>query len=347
MDLLEARALHDEVAAIDLHADTPKLMMAFDYDIGLRHEPPLPRKAYFGHVDLPRMREGGLAAQIFGLWTVPYPRAGCAAGIHRQLDALDEQVARYGDQVVRCLSTGDIVAAKAAGKIAALAGIEGGQALEGEIANVEVFARRGVRSFGLLHFTRNDLGSPAKGIGADPTRGLTPFGHEVIQECNRLGVVVDLAHINRRGFFEALAATRTPPMITHTGVTGAHEHWRNVDDEQLRAVSDRGGCVGVIFGPRYLGKDGVEAVADHVMHIINVAGEDLPSLGSDFDGGLRPPEGLTDVAALPRLTWALAKRGLSRAALRKILGENALRVLTDVPPRVGLEHAPAWRRDDE
>jgi membrane dipeptidase len=337
LGLPDARALHDEVCAMDLHADTPKLMQGFDYDIGLRHEPPLPRKAWVGHVDLPRMREGGLQAQNFGLWTFPYPRSGCAAGVHKQLDALDEQVARYGDQIVRCLSADDVVRAKAAGKLAALAGIEGGHALEGQIANVEAFARRGVRSLGLLHFTKNDLGYPAMGVGQNRDKGLTPFGREVITEMNRLGIIVDLAHINKRGFMEALELSTTAPMVTHTGVRGAHDHWRNIDDEQLRAVADHGGCVGIIFAPQYLGKDGIDAVADHIMHVIKIGGEDLPSLGSDFDGFIRPPVGLTDVAQLPHLTLALARRGLAAPALKKMLGDNAMRVLREVPARVALE----------
>ena len=331
MDFLEARALHDEVAAIDLHADTPKLMMAVDYDFGARHDPMPRRVSYVGHVDLPRMREGGLAAQIFGLWTFPYPRGGCAAGVHRQLDALDVQIAKYSDQLTRCLSADDVRAAKRAGKAAALAGIEGAHALEGRLENIEVFARRGVRYIGLLHFSANECGSPAMGVGGRADRGLTEFGRDVIAEMNRVGMVVDLAHINRKGFFDALACTTTPPMVTHTGVSGAFEHWRNIDDEQVRAVADKGGCVGVIFAPRYLGGAGIDAVCDHILHIIDVAGEDVPALGSDFDGFVVPPHGLTDVAALPHLTAALSARGLSRAALHKLLGENALRVLADVP----------------
>ena len=341
MDFLEARALHDEVAAIDLHADTPKLMATVDYDLGARHAP-LPRPmSYLGHVDLPRMREGGLAAQIFGLWTFPYPRMGCAAGVHRQLDALDAQIAKYSSEIERCLSADDVRAAKRAGRAAALTGIEGGHALEGKLENVEIFARRGVRYLGLLHFSANDLGAPAMGMGQNADRGLTPFGRDVIAEMNRVGMVVDLAHINRKGFYEALACSKTPPMVTHTGVTGAFEHWRNIDDLQIRAVADRGGCVGVIFAPRYLGGPGIDALCDHIVHIIDVAGEDVPALGSDFDGFVVPPEGLADVASLPMLTAALSKRGLSRGALRKLLGENALRVLHEVPPLVPFEAAEA------
>lgn len=332
VDRKEARALHDEVAAIDLHADTPKLMRAFSYDLFERHDPPLPRAAYLGHVDVPRMKEGGLAAQIFGMWTFPYPRAGCAASIHAQLDELDEAAAKRPDLLARCRSADEVFAAQRGGRIAALAGIEGGQALEGKLDNVEVFARRGVRYLGLLHFSANDLGRPAKGVGRDDTAGLTGFGRDVVREMNRCGMIVDLAHINRRGFFEALELSTTTPIVSHTGVAGAHEHWRNIDDEQIRAVADRGGVIGIIFAPRYLGGPGLDAVCDHIEHVVKVAGEDVPALGSDYDGMVRPPRGLEDVSLLPNLTMALLARGMSRTAVKKLLGDNAMRVLGDVPP---------------
>src|SRR6185369_16005562 len=112
-----------------------------------------------------------------------------------------------------------------------------------------------------------------------------------------------------------------------TGVLGVHQHWRNIDDEQLRAVADKGGCVGVIFARKYLGSASIEAVVDHLLRIIEVAGDDLPALGSDFDGFVMPPVGLEDVAALPNLTAALSRRGVGPTALAKILGGNAQRVL--------------------
>jgi len=335
MDLADARALHDEVPVMDLHADTPKLMHALDYDLAHRHDRPLPgRMNYLGHVDLPRMREGGLAAQFFGLWTFPLPRAGCAASVHKQLDALDEAIARNPTAIMWARSHDDVVAAQRSGRVAALAGIEGGHALEGRLERVEEFARRGVRYLGLLHFSANEIGVPAMGLGRDDSRGLTEFGRRVVAEMERVGMILDLAHINRRGFFEALDISGTTPIVSHTGVAGVRAHWRNIDDEQIRAVADRGGVIGVIFAPRYLGGSDLEAVCDHLLHIIKVAGEDVPALGSDYDGMVRPPRGLEDVAALPRLTLALLRRGLSQAAVLKLLGGNAMRVLASVPPRV-------------
>jgi membrane dipeptidase len=333
MDVAAARALHDEVAAIDLHADTPKLMAAVSYDLTVRHDPPILERSFCGHIDIPRMKEGGLAAQFFGLWTFPLPKAGCAKNTHVQLDAIDAAVAKHPDQIAWCRSRADVEGAKAGGKIAALAGIEGGHALEGKLENVEAFAKRGVRYLGLLHFSANELGKPAKGLGRDDSQGLTPFGRDVIREMNRTGMIVDLAHINRKGFFEALEVSTEVPIVSHTGVAGVKAHWRNVDDEQIRAIAKRGGCVGVIFAPRFLGGNSIDAVVDHLVHIIKVAGEDVPALGSDYDGMVRPPEGLEDVSGLPRLTAALLARGVSREAVKKLLSTNALRVLHEVRPR--------------
>jgi membrane dipeptidase len=328
----EARALHAECCVLDLHADTAKLMDKLGYDLAARHERPMPRLAnVFGHVDLPRMRDGGVAGQFFSFWTAPYPERGCARSVADQLDALDAAMAKHPAELAWTRTGAEVRAAKAAGRIAALGGIEGGQALEGTLDAIEPFSRRGVRYLGLLHFSANAIGRPAKGRGSDGNVGLTGFGRDVIRECERCGVIVDLAHINRRGYFDALALATRPPMVSHTGVLGVHQHWRNIDDEQLRAIADKGGCVGVIFARRYLGSASIEAVVDHLLHIIDVAGDDLPALGSDFDGFVVPPEGLEDIAALPNLTVALSRRGVAPRVLEKILGGNVLRVLDAVP----------------
>lgn len=341
LSLEEARALHDEVPVIDLHADTPMLVSVAGYDINQRHERRWPKSLnYVGHVDTPRMRDGGVAGQIFGMWTVPHPEALCPRSIHRQLDVMDRAILKSEGEMVRCWTGQDVRSAKKDGTIAVLAGIEGGQALHGDPLRVEEFARRGVRYIGLLHFSSNALGRPAFGKGADDDVGLTDIGHEVIDEMNRCGVIVDLAHINRRGFFEALDAVSGPPMVSHTGVAGVHDHWRNIDDEQIRAVADAGGCIGIIFARRFLGGKTIEAVCDHIMHIINIAGEDVPALGSDFDGFVVPPEGLEDISLVPHLTQALSRRGLSNETLAKMLGHNALRVLDAVPPNVDTTDAP-------
>lgn len=330
----EARALHDEVCVIDLHADTAKLMDKLGYDFTARHERPLPRRAnMLGHVDMPRMREGGMAAQFMALWTwptyVPGAERSNIRSVLNQLDAVQAVIDEHPEQLAWARTGADIRAAKAAGKLSVLGGIEGGHALDGQVDAIEMFARRGVRYLGPLHLWPNALG----GSSRQPRRdvGLTDLGREVIRECERCGVVVDLAHINRRGFFEALELTTQPLMVSHTGVAGVHPHWRNIDDEQIRAIADRGGCVGIIFARQFLGGKSIEAVVDHIMHVIDIAGEDVPALGSDFDGFVIPPEGLEDIAAMPNLTIALSRRGVPPRVLEKILSHNVLRVLDAVP----------------
>ena len=329
----EARALHAEFPVIDLHADTAKLMDKVGYDLAARHARVVPKRAnMIGHVDLPRLREGGVAGQFFAFWTWPKRLPGMPdhmRSVLDQLDALDKAIEQNPNDLAWARTGADVRAAKAAGKVAVLGGIEGGHALGGRVDAIEMFARRGVRYLGPLHLWPNALGGTSRKPDVDV--GLTDHGREVVRECERCGVIVDLAHINRRGYYEVLELTKLPVMVTHTGVSGVTPMWRNLDDDQLRAVAQRGGCVGVIFARQFLGGASIDDVVAHVEHVIAVAGEDAPALGSDFDGFVVPPEGLEDIAALPNLTVALSRRGIPPRVLEKILGGNVLRVLDAVP----------------
>jgi len=326
-ELTEARALHDRWPAIDLHADTLMWGRWFGYDLLVRHEPPLPRKALLGHVDLPRMREGGVGGQFFGLVSLPVlgKVRGLARAIDEQIDVLDATLGRTRE--IRLCHTGrEIEAARSEGAVAAMLGIEGAHALEGDLDNLDRFARRGLRYLGLLHFSANEAGFPAYGRGARD-EGLTSWGRDLVARCEAKNVIVDLAHINKRGFMDACSMSTKPLIVSHTGILGAFKHWRNIDDEQLRAVADRGGCVGVIFCPRYLGADGLAPVVKHLKHIIDVVGEDVPALGSDWDGFIVPTRELADPTGLPLLTAALLKDGIKEETIAKILRKNVLRVL--------------------
>ncbi len=335
----EAQALHAAHPPIDLHADTLMWARSLGYDLLKRHDPPLPRSAWLGHLDVPRMHEGGMGAQFFGLVSavstalgvahVPVPKGtrGLARIIHEQIDALEETMARDPGCLRLVRNPSEIEACKRDGTLGALLGIEGAHALEGELEQLDAFAKRGVRYLGLLHFSANEAGTPAFGRGRDEDAGLTPWGRALVERCESLGVIVDLAHINRKGFLDVCACVKKPPIVSHTGVLGAFRHWRNIDDAQLRAVADRGGCIGVIFCPRFLGTDGVEGVVKHLLHILDVVGEDGPALGSDWDGGIVPTKGLADPCGLPLLTDALLKAGVQEKVIGKILRENVMRVL--------------------
>src|ERR1700722_18974323 len=307
----EARALHARFPAIDFHADSLMWSRWVGYDLHARHEPPLPWAAIGGHVDVPRLLEGGYGAQFFGLVSLPIgQRSGLAVVIDEQIDALDRACAQQPGRLVKVRTAADIRAAQRRGAVGALLGIEGAHALEGSVDKLAHFARRGGRSLGLSHFSANQAAYPAFGRGRRDDEGLTAFGREVTRRCEALDVIVDLAHINKKGFMEVCAMATRPPIVSHTGVIGAFEHWRNIDDEQLRAVADKGGVVGVIFCPKFLGGDGLGPVAKHLRHIIDVCGEETPALGSDWDGFIVPTNDLCDSAHLPLLTDALLAAGM-------------------------------------
>ncbi|MBL8633568.1 MAG: membrane dipeptidase [Myxococcales bacterium] len=333
----EAAAVHAAATPIDLHTDTIKFISR-GYDFLAEHDPSWMVKGIGGHVDLPRLRAGNMAGLFFGIWTFPKPEVGCLAEAHRQIDAL-EKAAQAGAFRL-CRTADDIVTARQQGQVAALCGIEGAHCLERGERNQVVLerllslGRRGVRYLGLLHFSRNALGAPAMGWGQDASMGLTALGCEIVDACRDTGILIDLAHINRRGFFDAVARKPGPLLVSHTGVAGVTPHWRNIDDEQVRAVADSGGVIGVIFAPRFLGQDGLDGVVAHLQHLLSVAGPDAVALGSDWDGFIRPTKGLSSPTELPNLTEALLRAGLSAATIHKILGDNVLRLLRAVPPKL-------------
>jgi membrane dipeptidase len=328
-----ARAIHARYPPIDLHADTLMWSRWLGYDLHARHEAPLWRAAFGGHVDVPRLRDGGLGGQFFSLVSLPVPlraslgTSGPTRAVLEQIDLLDEAIARRPADLQLARTAAEVADVERQGAVAALLGIEGAHALEGDLDRVELLAQRGVRYLGFLHFSANEAGYPAYGAGRRDVAGLTPWGFELVRRCEASRVLVDLAHINRRGFLDACSLATRPPIVSHTGVLGAFEHWRNIDDSQLRAVADRGGVVGVVFYPRYLGGEGLDPVVKHLMHILNVVGEDAPALGSDWDGFIVPTRPLRDPRGLPLLTDALLRAGLREETIGKILRGNVMRVL--------------------
>jgi membrane dipeptidase len=327
----EAHALHREYPPIDLHADTLLWSRWLGYDLHARHEPPLWRSAFGGHVDVPRLRDAAMGAQFFGLVSLPVTRGmrGLSRTVHEQIDLLVESAARSPGDLRLVRTAGELEACRREGVIGALLGIEGAHALEGDLDRVHAYAQRGVRYLGFLHFSANEAGYPAYGRGRSDGDGLTPFGFELVRRCEAAGVLVDLSHINRRGFLDACAVATKPLIVSHTGVLGAYRHWRNIDDDQLRAVADKGGVIGVLYYPRYLGGDGLDAVVKHLKHILDVAGDDAPALGSDWDGMIVPTRELRDPRGLPLLTDAMLKAGIAPRVIGKILRTNVMRVLAE------------------
>lgn len=323
-----ARELVRASEVIDLHVDTFIWTRMFGYDLRKRHGAGPLAGCLLSQVDLPRALDGGLTGAMWSITTNPWRSA---SGRARTLSANVAELRRMLDesQVARVVSTfAEYEAARAAGQHAALLAVQGGNACD---ADERVLESGALTRVTLVHMTNSDVGATSSPLRLGPDAGLGRTGARLVERLNATRTFVDLAHISRRGFFEAVALhDQTQPLIvTHTGVSGVHPSWRNLDDDQIKCIADTGGVVGVVFHGEYLSGrffgGPMAAVAAHVAHIVNVAGEDVAALGSDWDGFIIPPRGLRSCDRLPVLVQVLLDAGLSERCVRKVLGENFLR----------------------
>jgi membrane dipeptidase len=317
---------------VDLHIDTFIWTRIFGYDLLKRHGTGLFNARFYGHADLPRLREARVTGGIWSITTNPLVvSAGRrAARFRRNLEKLRAIFERAPGEVAFVTNAAEYRRARAEDRHAAFIGIQGGNALDGDGALAPDLAAQIVKVT-LVHLSNSSLGATSAPLGGD--RGLSDAGREYVRRLNEARVFVDLAHINRRGFFDAVEAhDRTQPLlVSHTGIAGVHPHWRNIDDEQIRAVAATGGTIGVMYQQSFLGAPsssvGASAIVDHLEHIVKVAGEDHAALGSDWDGAITTPRDLPTCLELPRLVQIMLDRGWSAERIGKILGGNFLRSL--------------------
>jgi len=317
----QAVALHRRYPVVDGHADS--VLKVLDGQRTLVERSPR------GHIDWPRAREGGLACTVQAAFPDPVYYPVAARRVGEAIDGLLDQIAA-GEGVRLALRADDVIDAHAAGELAVLLNIEGAEGLQGSLALLRNYHRLGVRMMGLVWNHRNEV---ADGVGElEAGGGLTRFGREVVREMNRLGMLIDLAHITPKGFFEVLELSQDPVLFTHGNCHALHPHPRNLTDEQIRALAAQGGVFGISFVASFMGKESatLTTVADHIDHVCQLLGNaDHVGLGSDFDGAEVPP-GLEDVTRLPYLTAELLRRGYREADLAKLLGGNYLRVFRQV-----------------
>lgn len=328
-----------ESDCIDLHVESFLWTRIFGYDLSRRHGRGLLGARLYSQVDFPRLREAGMSGAVWSIVTNPFRRRRRRPDVFwRNLARLREIIQAQGETLALVSSHQEYVAARAAGKVGCWLAIQGGNALDRDLEDLARIPDNCVSRITLVHMLRSTLGSSSS-PWAGKDRGLTDLGREYVQRCNQQRILVDLAHISRRGFFDAVQVHHKalPLAVTHTGVDGVHPSWRNLDDEQIRAVAATGGVVGIIFHSLYL--DGsllrgcrAECIVDHMAHVIKVAGEDHVALGSDWDGFIVTPRDMKTVLELPVLVQAMLQRGWSGERVKKILGGNYLRMMRELRP---------------
>lgn len=334
---MDAQRIHRESIIIDAHCDT--LLSLMD-----RPWPGYVKRDFFtrgdrGHIDLPRLKEGGVTCQVMAVYIEPqYKPVRSARRAMEMLDTFYSLVDESEDFTLATCAR-DIEEAKAAGKTCALLSIEGGEAVEGSLALLRGFYRLGVRAMGLTWNQRNDI---ADGVGEKSAgSGLTDFGVSLVKEMERIGMLVDVSHLSDSSFWAVAKVAERPFIASHSNCRALASHPRNLTDEQIEAIAKKGGVIGVVYCPAFVDDSpenvSLKRLCDHIDHIKSVAGIDHVGLGSDFDG-FGPPLGgpdaakvvLKDVSELPKLTEELASRGYTEEEIRKVLGGNWLRVYREV-----------------
>jgi len=288
-------------------------------------------RSSLGHIDLPRLKEGGVDCQVFAISSVrDRTRPYALRTAMEMIDIFYSECAAHLDAITPVTTHREIVEAAAGGKIAAMLSIEGADIIEGKVGLLRVFHRLGVRMVGLVHSLRNEL---ADGVADGRTGGgLSELGVEVIEELDRLGMLIDISHLSDAGFWDLIEVAKGPVMASHSNARAVCDHPRNMMDDMIRAMADRGGVMGMNFAPGFVHptQATVQGVVDHIDYIVSIVGPNHIGLGSDFDGIPYTPEGLEDVTRMPNITAELLKRDYSEEDIKKILGENHLRMMKAV-----------------
>ena len=356
--LKHAKKILSSTPLIDTHNDVPWTIRnrteaprdIFEFDL---------RKNLDGDTDIPRLRAGMVGGQF---WSVFIPgeveEFGYAKMQLEQIDIAHRMIELYPEDLTLALTADDIINTFKKGKIASLIGIEGAHAIENSLGALRIYYRLGIRYMTLTHNVTLDW---ADAVMDEPKNdGLTEFGNEVVAEMNRLGMLIDLSHVSPKTMSDVLNVTESPVIFSHSNARGLTDHPRNVPDSILVRLKDNGGVVMLSFIPFFVSQeaaDFIEAgdktikgcntsdcleslgtdmpkanvghVVEHIEYVRDLAGIDHIGIGSDYYGSEDMPIGLEDVSKYPNLFAALIKKGWPDEDLKKLAGENILRVMRE------------------
>jgi membrane dipeptidase len=367
----EVLRVHQSAILIDTHNDITSATVA-GLDIGKPND---------RMTDIPRMKKGGMGAQFFAAYVAASYVEGNRSA-NRTLQMIDtvrhDIVEAHPNDFLLALTADDVRRAHREHKIAALIGIEGGHAIEGDLRLLRDFYDLGVRYMTLTHSNSNTW-ADSSGDPKKPNNGLSAFGRKVVAEMNRLGMIVDISHVADKTFWDALDVSTAPIFASHSSCRAISPVARNMTDEMIVALAKKGGVVQINFSCEFLNPEAAKAnaangdkvralrdrlipkyandpdglrkamaearrqlgvqpgpratladVVQHIDHVVKIAGVDAVGLGSDFDGISCAPVGLDSVDQWPNLTRALLEEGYTAAEIRKIYGENTLRLMAAV-----------------
>lgn len=341
---VEAVQLLRSCDVVDLHVESSIPLRLWGYDLTARHNLGWLGGRFFGHLDFPRALEAGLTGTVWSISTnVLRGERGRLIALQHNVKDLCAAFAATAGAMRPVRNHAEYLAVRKEGAHAAMLAVQGGNAYDVIDGSLAPATDDWITRVTLLHLTNSVYGStssPAHRMRSPFRKSkLTARGQSLIERLNAERIFVDLAHIDEQGFWNALDVhdRRQPAIVTHTGVDGVTKHWRNLTDAQIRAVADTGGVVGIMFQTAFLKRkggprDGRMAV-EHLQHLIDIGGEDVAAIGSDYDGAVVPPPDLREGSlGYVRLVQHMLDAGFSTDLIQKILGANYLRTFKTLRP---------------
>lgn len=302
---------------IDLHCDTlttalEKNKNLFENDL---------------HIDIKRLNNFKGSIQVFAIWLSKKYYKNSFEYTNAVIDFYEDEIGKNNHIIEKIFSVNDIEKAKNLNKLGSILSIEGGESLIGDLKNVEYFYNRGVRILTLCWNYENHLGYGALEKG---NLGLKDFGKQVVLKMNELGMIIDVSHLNEAGFWDVYNISKKPFIASHSNAYGVHNHVRNLKDDQIKAIAEKGGIIGINLYPYFLnGKQfaKIENIINHIDYISKLIGFDNISLGGDFDGIEITPNKINNILDYPLLFQEIEKK-YGDLACEKICFENAYKFLT-------------------
>lgn len=313
--------------------------MHCDTVLGLMHGENVNLKKNALCVDLEKMRQADSMALFFACFIYMKRFQGndrFAQGYQHALKMIaraKEEFAKYPEEIVLTTSFDEMMQNEQAGKMSAILTVEEGGVIDGKMENLEELYRQGIRLITLTWNEENCLGFPNSKDANVMNQGLKPFGIEVVERMNELGMIVDVSHLSDGGFWDTIKYSKKPVIASHSNARTLCNHQRNLTDEMIRALAEKGGVSGINFYPYFLNENGKATIDDlirHIEHLYYVGGEDFVAMGTDFDGFDDGELDIKHLGEIPYLYEALKKRKFNDSQIEKFWHKNAMRVMKEV-----------------